>query len=119
MHALGDVTTTGYELTPVAIAAGRLLSDRLFAGKKKLMDYVNVPTTVFTPLEYGAVGLSEEDAVAKFGSPDEGKLNIYHTYFQPLEWRCNGDRPKDACYIKLICDPAQGEKVVGAHLLGQ
>lgn len=50
------------ELTPVAIKAGKLLSYRLFAGAREKMDYVNVPTTVFTPLEYGCCGLSEEDA---------------------------------------------------------
>jgi thioredoxin reductase (NADPH) len=50
------------ELTPVAIKAGKLLSRRLFGGSTELMDYINVPTTVFTPLEYGAVGYSEVDA---------------------------------------------------------
>ena len=55
------------ELTPVAIKAGRLLARRLFANSQALMDYRLVPTTVFTPLEYGAVGYSEEDAITKFG----------------------------------------------------
>ena len=41
------------------------------------MDYVNVPTTVFTPLEYGTCGLTEEDALAKFGD----KIKVYHTAF--------------------------------------
>jgi thioredoxin reductase (NADPH) len=50
------------ELTPVAIKAGKLLSRRLFEGATDKMDYVNVPTTVFSPLEYGACGLSEVDA---------------------------------------------------------
>jgi len=44
-----------------------LLSNRLFGGSTELMDYVNVATTVFTPLEYGACGYSEEDAIANFG----------------------------------------------------
>lgn len=48
-----------------------------------MVDYNNIPTTVFTPLEYGAIGLSEEDAIEKYG-----KLNIevYHQNFWPLEW---------------------------------
>jgi len=50
------------ELTPTAIKAGMLLARRLYGGGQELMDYTNVPTTVFTPLEYGCVGLSEEDA---------------------------------------------------------
>jgi len=47
--------------------AGRLLAQRLFNGKTALMDYINVPTTVFTPVEYGCVGYSQEDAIQKFG----------------------------------------------------
>lgn len=67
IYAIGDVLYGKLELTPVAIKAGKLLSYRLFAGKTEMMDYVNVPTTVFTPLEYGSCGLSEEDAKAKLG----------------------------------------------------
>ena len=55
------------ELTPVAIQAGKMLGDRLFGGSTLAMDYVNIPTTVFTPLEYGVTGLAEEDAEAKYG----------------------------------------------------
>lgn len=55
------------ELTPVAIQAGKLLAARLFANGKKFMDYDNVATTVFSPLEYGCVGLSEEVAAKRFG----------------------------------------------------
>ena len=62
IYAIGDVIYGMLELTPVAIKAGKLLAYRLFGGKTDKMDYVNVPTTVFTPLEYGCCGLSEEDA---------------------------------------------------------
>lgn len=62
IFAIGDVIYGKLELTPVAIKAGKLLSERLFAGATAKMDYINVPTTVFTPLEYGSCGLSEEDA---------------------------------------------------------
>ena len=55
------------ELTPVAIQAGKLLADRLYDGKTMQMDYTNVPTTVYTPLEYGCCGFTEEDAEAKYG----------------------------------------------------
>ena len=47
------------------------------------MNYDNVPTTVFTPIEYGTVGLSEEDAFKTHG---EANLDIWHTEFKPLEW---------------------------------
>jgi thioredoxin reductase (NADPH) len=50
------------------------------------MDYINVPTTVFTPIEYGCCGLSEEDAKIKYG---EENVLTYHTEFRPLEWAMN------------------------------
>jgi len=83
IYALGDVLYGQLELTPVAIRAGMLLSKRLFSGSQELMDYINVPTTVFTPLEYGCCGYSEEDAKTKFGADN---VATYHTEFQPLEW---------------------------------
>lgn len=67
IYAVGDVLDGKPELTPVAIQAGRLLAYRLYKGQHKFMDYTGVPTTVFTPLEYGCVGLSEEAAVEKLG----------------------------------------------------
>lgn len=83
IYAVGDVIYGQLELTPVAIKAGLLLSKRLFAGQTEKMDYVNVPTTVFTPIEYGCCGLSEVDAIQKYGNEN---ISTYHTTFQPLEW---------------------------------
>lgn len=61
IYAIGDVLEGGLELTPVASMAGKLLAKRLFKPDfTKKMDYVNVPSTVFTPLEYGFVGYSEK-----------------------------------------------------------
>jgi thioredoxin reductase (NADPH) len=54
-------------LTPTAIAAGQLLARRLFGDSTTLMDYRIVPTTVFTPIEYGSIGLSEQTAIEQFG----------------------------------------------------
>lgn len=65
IYAVGDVLEGRPELTPVAIHAGRLLARRVFGGGSQLMDYENVATTVFTPLEYGCVGLSEETALQR------------------------------------------------------
>ena len=70
------------ELTPVAIKAGELLARRLFAGATQTMDYALVPTAVFTPFEYGCVGLNEEDAVAKYG---EDNVEVYLFEFTTLE----------------------------------
>jgi thioredoxin reductase (NADPH) len=114
IYGIGDVLEGQLELTPVAIQAGRLLASRLFNGAKKLMDYDLVATTVFTPIEYGAVGLSEEDAETKLGK--DGMI-IYHTYAKPLEWNLNSERGEDLGYIKVICDKKANDKVVGIHML--
>jgi thioredoxin reductase (NADPH) len=60
IYALGDVLYGQLELTPVAIKAGALLANRLFRGHTEKMDYVNVPTTVFSPLEYGCWGTQKK-----------------------------------------------------------
>lgn len=65
IYAIGDCVEGRIELTPTAIKAGKLLAQRLFAGGSQLMDYQFIPTTVFTPLEYGACGFSEEAAIEK------------------------------------------------------
>lgn len=62
IYAVGDVLRAKQELTPVAIQAGKLLAKRLTTSSQAYTDYLNVPTTIFTPLEYGAIGLAEEDA---------------------------------------------------------
>lgn len=83
IYALGDVAEGRPELTPVAIQAGVLLVKRLYGGSDVLVDYATIPTTVFTPLEYGCVGYSEEEAVAMHGAEE---IEIYHIVKQPLEF---------------------------------
>mmetsp|Transcript_5840 Transcript_5840/g.9362 ORF Transcript_5840/g.9362 Transcript_5840/m.9362 type:complete len:425 (-) Transcript_5840:282-1556(-) len=114
IYAIGDVLYGNLELTPVAIKAGKMLSSRLFNGKTELMDYAGVPTTVFTPLEYGCCGLSEEEAQAKFGAEN---ISTFHTEFSPLEWNYFKQRPADNnCYVKVLVHKPDG-KVVGFHIL--
>lgn len=91
IYAIGDVIYGKLELTPTAIQTGRLLARRLFAGADTLMDFYDVPTTVFTPLEYGCVGYSEDDAIEEFGD----HIKVYHRFFQPLEWQFNPKGYKD------------------------
>ena len=76
------------------------------------MDYQGVPTTVYTPLEYGCVGLTEEEAEAKLGADG---LEVYHSYFKPLEWTVP-HRGDNACYAKLLCDKNDDMRVVGLHI---
>lgn len=114
IYAIGDIVEGRPELTPVAIKAGKLLARRLFAGEHQLCDYNTIPTTVFTPLEYGCIGLTEEDARTKFGTSD---IKVYHSNFTPLEWQVPHHAP-NACYAKLICVNSLNERVVGFHVLG-
>ena len=65
IYAIGDCAEGRPELTPPAIMAGKLLAARLFGNSDVLMDYRNIATTVFTPLEYGCVGYAEMDAIEK------------------------------------------------------
>lgn len=114
VYAIGDMLDDKPELTPVAIQAGKLLARRLCGVSKIKTDYVNIATTVFTPIEYGCVGLSEEDAINKYG---EDNIEIYHSNFWPLEHTVAG-RPENDCYAKLVCLKKEKEKVVGFHYLG-
>jgi len=119
IYAIGDIivdepSKRSLELTPVAIKAGILLAKRLYAGSTIPMDYINVPTTVFTPIEYGATGLSEEEAITKY---DESNLEVYHSFYKPLEWTV-AEREENVCYSKLICNKLENERVVGFHVLG-
>eukprot|EP00976_Prorocentrum_cordatum_P102664 1193153-Prorocentrum_minimum.AAC.1 len=122
IFAIGDVLHQRQELTPVAIQAGVLLARRMFGGSKKKMDYTNVPTTVFTPLEYGTVGMTEEDAIAKYG---EDNVEVYMSFMKPLEWTLNKEvhndvmvREDNVCYFKLISLLSEKERVIGLHYLG-
>ncbi|XP_077016478.1 thioredoxin reductase 2, mitochondrial isoform X3 [Tamandua tetradactyla] len=114
IYAIGDVAEGRPELTPTAIMAGRLLAQRLFGGSSDLMDYDNVPTTVFTPLEYGCVGLSEEEAVARHG---QEHVEVYHAHYKPLEFTVP-QRDASQCYIKMVCLREPPQPVLGLHFLG-
>jgi thioredoxin reductase (NADPH) len=114
IYAIGDIKVGCPELTPVAIKAGVMLAARLFAGATKVMDYTDIATTVFTPLEYGCVGLSEEAAIDMFGRDN---LAVYHSFARPLEWQTNDGRKSDNGFMKVICKKPDN-KVVGIHILG-
>jgi thioredoxin reductase (NADPH) len=112
--AVGDVADGKPELTPVAIQAGTLLARRLFRKSVVLMDYLNIATTVFTPLEYGSVGYSEERAREVLG--DEN-VEVFHSVFRPLEWNFLPEREEMTCFAKVLVNLQNG-KVIGIHFLG-
>lgn len=115
LHAVGDVTGRAL-LTPVAIAAGRKLADRLFGGEPEAqLDYRLIPTVVFSHPPIGTVGLSESQARAESAANRIGAVKVYQTRFRPLYYGVQ-DR-KRVSAMKLVCEGAQ-EKVVGLHSIG-
>uniref|UniRef100_A0A8C2S9X6 Thioredoxin-disulfide reductase n=1 Tax=Capra hircus TaxID=9925 RepID=A0A8C2S9X6_CAPHI len=114
VYAVGDVLEGKPQLTPVAVRAGKLLARRLFGGRSEKCDYVNVPTVVFTPLEYGCCGYSEEKAGEVCQAEN---LGVYHTLFWPLEWTV-ACRDNNTCYAKIICNKLDNDRVIGFHVLG-
>lgn len=114
IYAVGDVLNGRPELTPVAILAGRLLARRVFAGADQVMDYDDVATTVFSPLEYGAVGLSEEEAVRRHG---EDAIEVLHAFYKPTEFFVP-QKSVRYCYLKAVAMRDGDQRVVGLHYVG-
>jgi thioredoxin/glutathione reductase (selenoprotein) len=113
IYALGDIIHGAPELTPSAILAGRLLAKRLFGNGTELMDYKNIATAVFTPLELGTVGLTEEEAQEKYGKEN---IDCFISAFKPLEWSIT-DRQHDVnAFCKVVFNKAQNNKIVGMHI---
>lgn len=117
IYALGDVCGL-IELTPVAIAAGRKLSDRLFGPPvhaQAKLDYTNIPSVVFAHPEVGSIGLTEPQAREKFG--DEN-VKIYKTAFVGMYYALMPPEEKKPSAYKLIV-AGKDETVVGLHIVGQ
>jgi len=114
IYCVGDVMENCPELTPVAIKAGQFLARRLFGDSKEPMDYNSICTTVFTPIEYACVGLSEEDAAERFGAEN---IEVYHSSFMPLEWSLSEGRSMHNAFTKVIVDKPE-ENVLGIHFVG-
>lgn len=104
-------------LTPVAIAAGRRISNRLFGPEKFKEDklsYENIPTVVFSHPPIGTVGLTEPEARKKFG--DEN-VKIYNTRFKSMFFDFADEDHREPTVYKLIVT-GEEEKVVGLHMVG-
>ncbi|KAL9122499.1 MAG: hypothetical protein Q9187_000936 [Circinaria calcarea] len=114
IYSLGDVCGK-VELTPVAIAAGRRLSDRLFGGQADAhLDYTNIPSVVFAHPEVGSIGMTEPEAREKFGDVN---IKIYKTNFTAMYYAMMDAEHKAPTAYKVIC-AGKEEKVVGLHILG-
>lgn len=112
IYAVGDVIGK-LELTPVAIAAGRRLSERLFNGQTEAyLDYNLVPSVIFTHPPIATIGLSEADALEKYGAD---QIKVYRSRFTPMYFALNDYRQK--CELKLVC-LGKEEKIIGLHGIG-
>lgn len=113
IYAVGDVTGQA-DLTPVAIAAGRRLSERLFNGQTDLyLEYNLIPTVVFSHPAMGTIGLSEEEASEKYGKEN---IRVYKSEFTPMTYALS--EFKEKCYFKLVCLKSD-ELILGLHGVGQ
>jgi glutathione reductase (NADPH) len=111
VYAVGDVTGR-FELTPVAIAAGRRLAERLFGGQPEAkVDYFDIPSVVFSHPPIGTVGLSEAEAKLQYGDA----VKSYQARFTNMYYALTEHKPKTS--IKLVTVGAE-ERVVGLHVLG-
>lgn len=112
LFAVGDVTGQ-VALTPVAIAAGRRLADRLYGGMpERRLDYTNIPTVVFSHPPVGTVGLTEAAAREAFG---DAAIRIYETGFKALYYGVLEHRRETR--MKLVCAGPE-QRVVGLHAIG-
>ena len=112
IYALGDVTGK-LDLTPVAVKAGRQLSERLFNNKADAkLDYTDVATVVFSHPVIGSVGLTEEKAIAKYG---EENIKVYKSSFTPM-YAALGDNRQPST-MKLVT-LGEDEKIIGLHGIG-
>lgn len=111
VYAIGDVTRR-VELTPVAIAAGRRLADRLYGDDPdRHLDYDCIPTVVFSHPPIGTVGMTEPEAKQHYGDD----VTVYTSSFKPMYHQLTGQEARAA--VKLVVIGAE-EKVVGCHAIG-
>lgn len=112
VYALGDVCGK-WLLTPVAIAAGRRLSERLFHNRPDCkLEYANIPTVIFSHPPIGTVGITLAEAQAKYGPQ---KVKVYKSTFTPMYYSMT--QRKVPCTMMLVCAGPE-ERVVGLHMIG-
>ncbi len=113
IYCVGDCMAGGVELTPVAIKTGRTLSERLFNGKPYIkMNFDHIPTVVFSHPTIGTMGLTEAEALSRYGDKN---VKIYTSSFTTMYSAITSHR--QPCKMKLVCAGAD-EKVLGIHGIG-
>ncbi len=115
VYSVGDVQGRVL-LTPVAIAAGRRLSNRLFGGiqfANDRLDYSNIPSVIFSHPPIGTVGMTEPQARRKLG--DEA-IKVYKASFTPMYYSLGPHKVQTM--MKIVC-AGNDERVVGIHIIGK
>ena len=111
IYAVGDCTDR-INLTPVAINEGRVFADTHYGGKRRVMSHENVPSAVFTTPEVATVGMTETEAIEKYG---EVAIRVYRSRFRPMYYTL--PKLEEKTLMKLIVH-VQTDKVLGAHMVG-
>jgi glutathione reductase (NADPH) len=109
IYAIGDVTHR-VNLTPVAIREGHAFADTVFGKRSVQVDHADIPTAVFSQPEVGTVGLTEEEARARFS-----RVDIYKATFRPMKATLSGRDTR--MLMKLVVD-GLSDRVVGCHIVG-
>jgi len=109
IYAIGDVIDR-IQLTPVAIQEGHVLAEMLFGDQTRTVDYSNIPTAVFSTPPIATVGMTEDEARAKYN-----KVDIYDSNFKPLVHTVSGRDERSV--MKLIVNP-ETDVVLGCHMMG-
>ncbi|MEE8157518.1 MAG: glutathione-disulfide reductase [Gammaproteobacteria bacterium] len=111
IYAIGDVTGRK-ALTPVAIAAGRRLADRLFGGMADShLDYKNICSVIFSHPPIGTIGMTEREARERYGNG----VKVYESVFVPMLHAVSSNKTR--AHMKLVTEGA-GERIVGCHVIG-
>jgi glutathione reductase (NADPH) len=112
IFALGDVTGRA-ALTPVAIAAGRRLADRLYGGMDgRHLDYKLIPTVVFSHPPIATVGMTEDAARAEYGDA----VKVYSSGFTPMYYALGDKKQRSVMKLVVVGD---NERVLGCHVIGE
>ncbi len=109
IYAIGDVTNR-INLTPVAIHEGRIFAANHFGGETRIMDYTNIPTTIFSQPPLGTVGLTEAEARKQYNN-----VVIYKSVFRPMKYALG--RIDEKTLMKLVVD-GSSDRVLGVHMVG-
>ncbi|MEM6426867.1 MAG: glutathione-disulfide reductase [Cyanobacteria bacterium P01_D01_bin.128] len=111
IYAIGDCTDR-INLTPVAIDEGRALADTIYGGQSRQTSYDNVPSAIFTTPEAATVGLSESEAIERYG---EDNIHVFRSRFRPMYYTLPNKDQKTLMKL-IVCRST--DKVLGAHMVG-